>query len=313
MVIFVWFLFRRWNPWLGWAAAFLYLANKVFIQLVAISFYYYWDIPFTLVVLGLLLRASSDPRRAGRWLGLAGACLGFAVWVRATWWPLAAVFFAVAFSAPELRRRLVPALVAFCVLAVPQAARSSIARGQPALSTRATWHVAVVGLGYYPNAHGLDARDESVFLAMQRNHGVSDRLDDYGPEDRAAREVYMGILRSDPGFVIRSFLGRLWESLSGTTRDSMAPYLGMPQAVHRLSCLAGLVLMLRAGGERRLLGLAAGGMFLLYVGLTSVFYFVGLAYDNVSQASLLVLFVGFLDALLRRARKRVAAPVDLAA
>jgi hypothetical protein len=33
-----------------------------------------------------------------------------------------------------------------------------------------------------------------------------------------------------------------------------------------------------------------------YVGLTSLFYFVGLAYDNVSQVSLFILLMGLLDA-----------------
>lgn len=310
MVGFVYFLFHRWHPLLGWAAALLYVANKVFIQLGAVAFYYYWDVPLCISVLGMLLLASARPGEGARWLVLAGAGLGFGVWLRASWWPLTALFFAVAATSRELRRRLLPAFVVFAILATPQLVRSSVARGYPALSTRATWHVALVGLGYYPNAHGFDGRDESVFRLMQQRYGVSDRLDDYGPEDRAARGVYLDILRRDPAFVLRSFLGRLWESLSGTTIDSMAPYLGVPQAAYRAACLAGLVLMIRRGGDRRLVGVAAAGAFLLYTGVTSLFYFVGLAYDNVSQVGLFVLFVGLLDSVLGRfARPGPGAPV----
>lgn len=43
---------------------------------------------------------------------------------------------------------------------------------------------------------------------------------------------------------------------------------------------------------------------MLYVGLSSAFHFVGLAYGNVSQVCLLVLFVGLLDSLLGGAGRR---------
>jgi hypothetical protein len=52
------------------------------------------------------------------------------------------------------------------------------------------------------------------------------------------------------------------------------------------------------GGDRRLLAAAAAGTFVIYVGLTSVFYFVGLAYANVSEATLFVLFMGLFDSML---------------
>jgi hypothetical protein len=50
--------------------------------------------------------------------------------------------------------------------------------------------------------------------------------------------------------------------------------------------------MVLEGGEQRLLGLAAAGFYLIYVFVTCLFYFVGVAYDSVSQASLLFLVVG---------------------
>jgi hypothetical protein len=117
-------------------------------------------------------------------------------------------------------------------------------------------------------------------------------MEDYGEHDRAAKKEFLSILRRDPGFVLRSFRGRLWESLLGTTATSMAPYPFLPNPVYRLVCLAGLVLMVLAGGERRWLGVVAAGMYLVYVLVTCLFYVVGLAYDNVSQVALLVLFVG---------------------
>jgi hypothetical protein len=40
-------------------------------------------------------------------------------------------------------------------------------------------------------------------------------------------------------------------------------------------------------------------MYLIYVLVTSLFYFVGLAYDNVSQVALLMLFVGGLGSAPR--------------
>jgi hypothetical protein len=53
-------------------------------------------------------------------------------------------------------------------------------------------------------------------------------------------------------------------------------------------------------------------MYLVYVFVTCLFYFVGLAYDNVSQVALLVLFIGGLGsvpgAASRLARRWRGAP-----
>ena len=120
-------------------------------------------------------------------------------------------------------------------------------------------------------------------------------MDDYGPQDEAAKKEYLAVLRKDPGFVVRSFLGRFRESLLGTTTTSLSPVPGLTNPTYPIICLAGLVLMVLRGGARRTLGLAAAGVYLTYVALTSLFYFVGLAYDSVSQVALFVLMMGLLD------------------
>jgi hypothetical protein len=301
LVVFVYWAFSAWRAWLGVAAALLYVENRVLRELGSFAFYYYWDVPLTFACLGFLLVAAVRPHQARGWLGLAGACLGFGVWLRASWWPLALFFFAIVWTSRTLRRAATPALVTFCVLAAPQVLRSSLARGYPALSTRAVWHVALVGLGYYPNPYGLQPHDESVFRLVRAKYGITFRMEDYGPHDLAAKQEYLSILRKDPAFVVRSFLGRLGESLLGTTKDSMSPYAGISAPIYRALCLAGLLLMIGRGGDRRLLGLVAAGVYLIYVGLTSVFYYVGLAYDNVSEVALLFLIVGLLDSALHLA------------
>jgi hypothetical protein len=295
MPLLLCFLFARWRAGLGLAAALLYTCNKVFIQLVSVPFYYYWDVPVAFAVLGALLLSLERPEVAGRILGMAGLLLGFAVWLRASWWPITAFLFVLLLATPALRRKVLPAMLLFAVVAAPQVWRSSRARGHLALSTRATWHVAVVGLGYYENAYGFQANDEFVFRLTREKYGVPFRMDDYGPQDEAARKEYLDVLRKDPGFVVRSFLGRLSESVSGTTTTSMSPLPGLRNPAYPLLCLAGLVLMVLRGGARRTLGLAAAGVYVIYVGLTSLFYFVGLAYDSVSQVALFVLMMGLLD------------------
>jgi hypothetical protein len=295
-VAFVYYLFSRWSAVLGLAAACGYTANAVFVRLVAVPLYYYWDVPICFAVLGSLLFALEDPRRARLLLFGAGALLGFAVWLRASWWPLSFVFFAACAAWRPLRSKLLPGLAVFGLLAVPLVARASFARGSLTLSTRATWHVALVGLGYYPNAYGFELNDEHVFDLTREKYGVVPRTEDYGPHDEAARREFMAILRRDPGFLARSFLGRLWESALGTTSTSARPYVGVPNPIHRLLCLLGLIAMHRQGGPRRLLAWVAAAFFVTYVALTSLFYFVGLAYDNVSQVSLFILLMGLLDA-----------------
>jgi len=242
-----------------------------------------------------LLLSLEKPRLSGRSLAMAGILLGFAVWLRASWWPIAGFLFALLLATPSLRKKMLPAMLLFAIIAAPQVWRSTRARGHIALSTRAAWHVAVVGLGYYPNAYGFQANDESVFRLAREKYGVVFRMDDYGPQDEAAKKEYLAVLRKDPGFVARSFLGRLRESMLGTTSTSLSPYLGLTNPVYQVLALAGFVLMVLRGGNRRTLGIAAAGTYMVYVGLTSLFYFVGLAYDNVSQVALFVLLMGFLD------------------
>jgi hypothetical protein len=160
--------------------------------------------------------------------------------------------------------------------------------------------VALVGLGYYPNPYGLQATDEAVFRLTREKYGVVSLMEDYGPEDEAAKKEYLSILQRDPAFVVRSFLARLKESLLGTTKTSMPdPFPLLPSTAYRALCALGLTLMVLQRGERRLLAWAATGMYLVYVALTSVFYFVGLAYDNVSQVALFVLLMGLLDGTAR--------------
>ena len=295
MPLLLCFLFAQWRAGLGLAAALLYTGNKVFIQLVSVPFYYYWDVPIAFAVLGALLLSLERPRVAGRVLAMAGLLLGFAVWLRASWWPIAGFLLALLLATPSLRRKVLPAMVLFAIVAAPQVWRSTRARGHIALSTRATWHVAVVGLGYYPNAYGFQANDEFVFRLTREKYGVPFRMDDYGPQDEAAKKEYLAVLRKDPGFVVRSFLGRLGESSLGTTSTSLSPFPGLSNPIYRIIGLAGLVLMVLRGGARRTLGLAAAGVYVIYVGLTSLFYFVGLAYDSVSQVALFVLMMGLLD------------------
>ena len=68
-------------------------------------------------------------------------------------------------------------------------------------------------------------------------------------------------------------------------------------------CVLGLVAMIVRGEDRRLLGIAAAGSYVIYVVLTCLFYFVGLAYDNVSEVSLFVMFMGGLDYAVYMARR----------
>jgi hypothetical protein len=297
-------LFWRWHPITGLFAGFLYVGNRAILHLMSVPLYYFWDVPLAFALIGLAMLAWQAPERSGRPLAWAGAALGFGVWLRGSWWPLAAVFFLCLFAVAATRRRVVGALVVFAVVSAPQVARSSLARGTAALSTRVAWHVALVGLGYYPNSYGLRADDESVFARVCERYGVRARIEDYGAYDEAARREYLSILRRDPAFVLRSFLGRFVESLLGVTATSSPrPMPGVPNALFRALAACGLLVMVRAGGARRAVALLAFGLLVVYVFVTSLFYFVGLVYDNVPQVALITLLVGLFDALRQWARE----------
>jgi hypothetical protein len=297
LVVFVYFIFAQWHVVLGLLAAYLYVSNGPFSNLVSFPFYYYWDIPLTFLVLGALLLAVRRPEHATWWLGLAGLALGCGVWLRGSWWPISLFLCAVAASRPLLRRKLLLPMIVFAVVATPQVVRSSLARGQLTFTTRAVWHVALVGLGYYPNPYGLEANDGTIFELTRRKYGVEFRSEDYFVHDQAAKKEFFAIWQKDPGFVVRSFLGRLQESVAGNTQTSVLSFLFVSNVMYRVLCLLGLALMLIRGDDRRLLGIAAAGTYIVYVLLTCAFYFVGLAYDNVSEVTLFVLFMGLFDSL----------------
>jgi hypothetical protein len=295
-------LFWSWHPVTGVVAGFLYVGNRAILHLTSVPLYYFWDVPLAFAVIGLAMLAWQRPDRAGRSLACAGAVLGFGVWLRGSWWPLTAVFFLCLLAVPATRRRVAGALLVFALVAAPQVARSSLARGRPALTTRAAWHVALVGLGYYPNAYGLQATDESVFARVRERYGVRAKTEDYGAHDEAAKQEFLSILRRDPAFVLRSFLGRFGESLLGATATSSPrPMPGVPNGLFRLLAACGLMVMLRQGGARRAVALLAFGLLLVYVLVTSLFYFVGFAYDNVPQVALITLILGLFDAARQRA------------
>jgi hypothetical protein len=190
MVVFVWFLFSQWNLALGFLAAYLYASNGIFYDLVSFAYYYYWDIPLTFLVLGSMLLAYRRPAEATAWLSLAGLALGFGVWLRGSWWPLSAFLCGVAACQPSLRKKLAVPVVLFAILATPAVVRSTWARGHLAFTTRAVWHVALVGLGYYPNQHGLEAKDGTIFELTRQKYGVAFKSEDYLAHDEAAKKEY---------------------------------------------------------------------------------------------------------------------------
>jgi hypothetical protein len=306
MVFLVFYVFSQWHLVLGFVAAYLYSVNGDFSYLVSFPFYYYWDVPLSFVVLGALLLAYRRQEDATLWLTAGALALGMGVWLRGSWWPISVFLLAVTAWVPGLRRKLAIPLVAFAIVAAPQVVRSSLARGQLTFTTRSVWHVALVGLGYYPNPYGLEANDGVIFELTRKKYGVEFRSEDYIVHDRAARQEFFEIWRKDPRFVIGSLLGRFRESVAGTTKSSVLSFLFVSNPAYRVLCLLGLAAMIARGGDRRLLGLTAAGTYLIYVGLTCVFYYVGLAYANVSETTLFVLFMGLFDSLLYYGRQAYA-------
>jgi hypothetical protein len=304
-VAFVCYVFWQWHFLLGLIAGYLYASNGVFYDLVSFAYYYYWDIPLTFFVLGALMLAYRRKAEATSWLSAAGLVLGFGVWLRGSWWPLSLFLAGLAAFSPPLRRKLAAPIVAFAIVATPQVVRSSVARGQLTFTPRAVWHVAMVGLGYYPNPYGLRDQDEAVFNLTKQKYGVSFRYEDYYQHDLAAKKEFLSIWHNDRAFVIRSFVGRLKESVAGSAKSDVLSFIFFQNLTYRLCCLAGLLAMIARGGDKRLLAFASGGMYAIYVVLTCVFYYVGLAYDNVPEVALFVLFMGGLEAVLYLAQTAV--------
>jgi hypothetical protein len=98
----------------------------------------------------------------------------------------------------------------------------------------------------------------------------------------------------------------LKESIAGSTQTSVQSFVSVSNGAYRIACLLGFLAMILRGGEKRSLAIAAAGTYAIYVVLTCVFYFVGLAYDNVPEVTLLILFMGGLEAVLHGAEQVVS-------
>lgn len=297
----LYYAFRQWSRAAAGAAAFLYASSVPIAYLVAVTFYYFWDVPFTFLALLALYRCLAA---AGGGLArpvaaslLLYAVLAFAVWVRSTWWILAA--FLTGVLAVGLRRRartpLVVGLLAFGLLVAPHVYRASTARGGLALSTRASWHVALVGLGAYPNPYGIEDGDDWAFMLSRQKHGVPFVYNDYGRHDAALRADYIALLRSDPAFVLDSWSRRLIVGLLAAWVASGHWPLGWVLAL----AVLGSAVLLSAGGARRGLGIGATGLYVLSSLLTSVTYYVQGNYFGVQAAALVVLAGAGVHVLVR--------------
>jgi hypothetical protein len=95
------------------------------------------------------------------------------------------------------------------------------------------------------------------------------------------------------------------ESIEGRTQTSVRAFGFWSNIQYDVMCLIGLAALIVRGGDRRLLGIAAAGTYTIYVVLTCLFYFVGLAYDNVSQVTMFIMFMGAADAALHLARRQL--------
>ena len=178
----------------------LYASDGIFYDLVSFAFYYYWDIPLTFLVLGALLLACRRPAEATAWLALAGGTPWASACGCADHGGRSSLFLCgVAAWQPALRKKLVVALVLFAIIALPLVIRSTRARGQLTFTTRAVWHVALVGLGYYPNPYGLEASDGTIFELTRRKYGVTFRSEDYFLHDQAAKTEFIRDLAEGQG------------------------------------------------------------------------------------------------------------------
>ena len=79
--------------------------------------------------------------------------------------------------------------------------------------------------------------------------------------------------------------------------------MAVSNVTYRLACLVGFVAMMRRGGEKRLVAIAAAGSYGIYVVLTCIFYYVGLDYGGVPEVTLLILFMGGIEAALYALRR----------
>lgn len=176
----------------------LYLANPLVIHVVSMPYYYGWQAVATLAA--MLMMLSGQARRMPFFLPLLGILL-LCVVIRPNTLPLAVV---AALGAAYVQRK--PAQWVACALFIASLAF-------PPKVNKPFWHTVYVGLGAYPNSHGLFLSDDSALSAVAADGGTRMTANIGGSfHDPAQRRQYdshvrkltMDIIRKSPLLPLRN-------------------------------------------------------------------------------------------------------------
>jgi hypothetical protein len=191
----------------------------------ALPFYYYWPIPFGLLLVSLFAPMGGAGRR--RWwlapLG-AGLVLGLWCWFRGTAVPLALVLpLAILIRMGWQRRTLTAVGLAALGIAVALApsAYHNLRRTGGILPRGQIWHDLYVGLGTRPNPYGIEHRDSAAWELTQRKYGVPFHSPQY---EAVLRRAYLSILSTNPRLILGNFVANFEESLCGSPFEAHFPY-----------------------------------------------------------------------------------------
>jgi hypothetical protein len=230
-------------------------------------YYYYWPVPFSIGLAGILILLKNSN---GRWCRLlsfsAGLIVGLWCWFRGT--AIVFIIFVPLLVAILLAdKRKSPVGGALALLAVALALGPSAVHGladhHSMFPREQKWHDLLIGIGTRPNPYGIVHDDSYGFRLAKTKYGADFLTPAYEP---ALRQEYLRILRENPLLILRNFC---WSFIDGMLGFAFNPFPLYVMKTLWLGALLGIALLWRQRDPRLLLLLTVFSIWCIQLATTA--------------------------------------------
>jgi hypothetical protein len=218
----VWLLWSWGGPLAAGFGGLHYATSEAAAAASTFPFYYYWPVPFG-VLLCIIATAAARRGRVAALSTAVGFGLTLGCWLlfrsTAVLVPLA-IGGALLLAKIPVRRCLLTVAVVLGFELAPQVLLKAVAPAgeQVTLGRANLWHALYLGIGTRPNPYGIVFDDTYAYELVKRRYGIAFQAPGY---EAALRHEYLAIARANPGLLIRNAVLNFWDGITGWSLPAM--------------------------------------------------------------------------------------------